>query len=157
MVNKRWLEIVVGLFVAVGLAALVMLAMKVSNLATVSRESGYDLIARFDNVGGLKVRSPVTLAGVRVGQIAAIDIDKVTYQAVVTINVSNRYELPLDTHAAVLTSGLLGEQYVGLEPGGDEAYLQPGDEIKMTQSALVLEQVLGQFIYSRAAGNTGNE
>lgn len=150
---RRGVEISVGLFVAIGLSALVMLAMRVSNLSNITRDDGYNIIAHFDNVGGLKVRSPVTLAGVKVGQVSDIKVDSRTYEAVVTMSVAEGYDLPADTGANIFTSGLLGEQYVSLEPGGAEKILQHGDRIRLTQSALVLEQVLGQFLYSQAAGD----
>lgn len=151
MHNSRTLEIIVGLFVALGLAALFMLAMKVSNLSSFSGNDGYDVIARFENIGGLKVRSPVTVAGVRVGRVSGIDFDNNTFEAVVTISIGNAYNaLPKDTSASIFTAGLLGEQYVSLEPGGDEKLLQSGSEIRLTQSAIVLEQIIGQFLYSQA-------
>jgi len=153
MNQQRFLELSVGAFVALGLAALLVLALKVSNLAQVSRDGGYHLTARFDNIGGLKVRSPVTIAGVRVGQVSEIAVDPQTYEAVVRLMVSSQYRLPRDTAAQIYTAGLLGEQYVALEPGGEEDYLQDGDEIQLTQSAIVLERVLGQFLFSKAAGD----
>ena len=149
---SKSVEIGVGLFVALGLAALLMLAMKVSNLAELTAPDGYQLTARFDNIGGLKVRAPVTMAGVRVGRVTGIDFDDNTYEAVVRFSVSPRYErIPLDTSASIYTAGLLGEQYIGLEAGGDESFLTDGGEITLTQSAIVLEQVIGQFLYSKAA------
>ena len=153
MDRHRIVELSVGLFVAVGLAALLMLALKVSNLAQVNRDGGYQLVARFDNVGGLKVRSPVTIAGVRVGQVSDIQVDPQTFEAVVRLVISPRYRLPKDSSAQIYTAGLLGEQYVALEPGGEEELLQDGDEIKLTQSAIVLERVLGQFLFNKAAGD----
>ncbi len=153
MQRQQWLELSVGLFVALGLGALLMLALKVSNLAQVNRDGGYELSARFDHVGGLKVRSPVTIAGVRVGQVSAIEVDPQTYEAVVRLVVAPEYRLPVDTAAQIYTAGLLGEQYVALEPGGEERYLNDGDEIRLTQSAIVLERVLGQFLFSKAAGD----
>ena len=156
MLQTRTTEIMVGLFVAAGLAALFMLAMKVSNLATFQDEGGYELVARFENVGGLKVRSPVTVAGVRIGRVADIDFDKQTYEAVVRLSITGRFDnLPTDTTGSIYTAGLLGEQYISLEPGGEEAYLGDGDEIRLTQSALVLEQVIGQFLFSKAAEGGG--
>ncbi|CAK0744438.1 intermembrane phospholipid transport system, substrate binding protein MlaD [Gammaproteobacteria bacterium] len=149
--QQRQLEIVVGGFVAVGLAAFFMLAMRVSNLSMLGTEKGYDIIARFQNIGGLKERSPVSMAGVRVGQVTAIGFDGKTFEAVVRMRISGRYNtLPKDTSASILTSGLLGEQYVGLDPGGDSAPLANGDQIRLTQSALVLEQFIGQFLYNKA-------
>ncbi len=152
MMQSRSVEIWVGLFIAAGLAALFMLAMQVSNLSMVSDDVGYDVTARFENIGGLKVRSPVTMAGVRVGRVSSIDFDPQTFEAVVTLHISSQYDgLPADTSANIFTAGLLGEQYVGLEPGGDEEVLQQGSEIMITQSALVLEQLIGQFLFSKAA------
>jgi len=153
MHNSKTVEILVGLFVALGIAALFMLAMKVSNLSTFSGDNGYVIKARFENIGGLKVRSPVTVAGVRVGRISNIDFDNTTYEAVISMNIEGGYNtLPTDTSASIFTAGLLGEQYVALEPGGDEKYLQQGGEVRLTQSAIVLEQVIGQFLYSQAEG-----
>jgi len=153
VVNSRTVEIGVGLFVALGLAALLVLAMKVSNLAERSSGGGYLVKARFDNVGGLKVRSPVKMAGVRIGRVVAIDFDDQSYEAVVSMRLGREHDrIPVDTSASIFTSGLLGEQYVGLEAGGEERFLGDGDEIRLTQSAIVLEQVIGQFLYSKAAG-----
>ncbi|MDV3239016.1 MAG: outer membrane lipid asymmetry maintenance protein MlaD [Gammaproteobacteria bacterium] len=152
MERIRTIEIGVGLFVAAGLAALFMLAMQVSNLSTMSNEQGYELIARFENVGGLKVRSPVSVAGVRVGRVADISFDNETYEAIVRMNIEPRYDsFPTDTSARIFTAGLLGEQYVALEPGGAEEVLKAGDSIQLTQSALVLEQIIGQFLFSKAS------
>lgn len=152
MDRVRAIEIGVGLFVAAGLAALFMLAMKVSNLSSMSNDQGYELVARFENVGGLKVRSPVSVGGVRVGRVAAIDYDMETFEAVVRLNIARQYDkFPKDTSARIFTAGLLGEQYVALEPGGADEVLKPGDNIQLTQSALVLEQIIGQFLFSKAA------
>lgn len=152
MMHSRSVEIWVGLFVAAGLAALFMLAMQVSNLSVVSDDVGYDVTARFENIGGLKVRSPVTMAGVRVGRVSHIAFDTQTFEAVVTMHISNQYDkLPADSSANIFTAGLLGEQYVGLEPGGDEEPLKQGSEIMLTQSALVLEQLIGQMLFSKAS------
>lgn len=152
MFHSRAVEIWVGVFVAAGLAALFMLAMQVSNLGRFTDDNGYTLSAGFENIGGLKVRSPVTVAGVRIGRVAAIGYDSDTFEAVVTLRIDGRYDqLPRDTSASILTAGLLGEQYIGLEPGGDEAVLGDGDRIQLTQSALVLEKIIGQFLFSKAA------
>ncbi len=152
MLQSRTVEIGVGIFIALGLAALLMLAMKVSNLAENAGGHGYTVTARFDNVGGLKVRSPVTMSGVRIGRVAGISFDSNQYVAVVEMSIAPQYDrLPTDTSASIVTAGLLGEQDNGLEAGGDEAFLADGDEIDLTQSALVLEQVIGQFLYSQAA------
>lgn len=152
MERIKAIEIGVGLFVVAGLAALFMLAMQVSNLSSMSNDQGYEIIARFENVGGLKVRSPVSVGGVRVGRVAAIDFDMSTFEAVVRLRLSQVYDkFPKDTSARIFTAGLLGEQYVALEPGGAEEVLAAGDEIRLTQSALVLEQIIGQFLFSKAA------
>ena len=149
--NTRTLEITVGLFVAAGLGALFMLAMKVSNLATYGGDEGYVISASFDNIGGLKVRSPVAASGVRVGQVVGIEYDSEGYEARVTMSIDPQYDkFPIDTAASVLTSGLLGEQFIGLQPGAEEEFLKAGGEIELTQSALVLEQIVGQFLYNMA-------
>lgn len=144
-------EILVGLFMLAGMVALFFLAMQVSNLGTASNADGYRVTARFDNIGGLKVRSPVTMAGVRVGQVSRIGFDPETFEAVVTLNMDPRYNgIPDDTFAKILTQGLLGEQYIGLDAGGSSDVLAEGSEIHMTQSALVLEEIVGQFLFSKA-------
>ena len=141
------------MFVAAGIAALFMLAMKVSNLGDLTEESGYELIAEFENIGGLKVRSPVTMAGVRVGRVTNITLDPQTFDAKVTLNMYPQFDnIPLDTSASIYTSGLLGEQYIGLVAGAEDESLKNGDVITLTQPALVLEQVIGQFLYSKAEG-----
>jgi len=153
MRQSRTIEILVGLFVAAGLAALFMLAMSVSNLRLVAEKDTFSVIAEFQNIGGLKVRSPVTLAGVTIGRVASIEIEPLTYEAQVVMRIDSQYDfLPEDTSASIFTSGLLGEQYVALEPGGADKYLTEGDKITLTQSALVLEQMIGQFLYNVAAG-----
>ena len=150
----RTLEIVVGGFVALGIAALFMLAMKVSNLSTFKMENGYQLSAQFDNVGGLKPLSPVDMGGVRIGRVTKIDYDQQDYRAVVTFEIDSRFNrLPKDTTASIFTSGLLGEQYISLEPGADDVFLKEGDVISITQSALVMEQIIGKFLFSKAAGD----
>jgi phospholipid/cholesterol/gamma-HCH transport system substrate-binding protein len=152
MMQSRSVEIWVGLFIAAGMAALFMLAMQVSNLTVVNTDEGYDVTARFENISGLKVRSQVTMAGVRIGRVTHIGFDPRTYEAVVTMHISNQYdELPADTSASIFTAGLLGEQYIGLEPGGDMEMLKDGSEIVLTQSALILEQLIGQFLFSKAS------
>lgn len=149
--QRKSLDVWVGLFVLIGAAALVFLALKVGNLGTMSFGDTYSLTSSFNNIGGLKSRAPVKSAGVVVGRVASIDFDDKTFQAVVTLELEERYKFPVDSSAKILTSGLLGEQYIGLEPGGDEKNLAAGSEIKMTQSAIVLENLIGQFLYSRAA------
>jgi len=149
--EKRNLDMLVGFFVLLGAAALVFLSLKAANLANFSFDSTYALTARFDNVGGLKIRAPVKSAGVTIGRISKIAFDDKTFQGVVTLVIDHRYKFPDDTSAKILTSGLLGDQYVGLEPGADDKNLNPGDTIKLTQSAVVLENLIGQMLYSKAA------
>jgi phospholipid/cholesterol/gamma-HCH transport system substrate-binding protein len=152
--HTRSVEVGVGIFVAVGFAALFVLAMKISNLGSFIDTEGYEVTAHFQNIGGLKVRAPVTMAGVRIGQVKQIGFDSEVYEAVVTLSILEKFDhLPLDTSASILTAGLLGEQYVGLDAGGDEAYLKDGDEIMLTQSAVVLEQLIGQFMFGKASGD----
>jgi len=149
--NTRLVEITVGLFVVIGFAAFFMLAMNVSNLITYESNEGYQVSARFDNIGGLKVRSPVAVGGVRIGKVAKIEYDNESYEAVVTMDIEPQYNrFPIDSSAGILTAGLLGEQYVGLEAGAEEEFLVAGSEITVTQSAIVLEEVIGQFLYSKA-------
>ncbi|WP_457674370.1 outer membrane lipid asymmetry maintenance protein MlaD [Thiolapillus sp.] len=151
MKSSRQLEILVGVFMAIGLLALFFLAMQVSNLGTLHTGDSYRVTARFDNIGSLKVKAPVTMAGVEVGRVAQIGFDKERFQAVVGLDIYAEYdEIPEDTYAKILTAGLLGEQYVGLDPGGSDEVLRDGSEIEITQSALVLEEVIGQFIFSKA-------
>jgi phospholipid/cholesterol/gamma-HCH transport system substrate-binding protein len=149
--NRTVLDLWVGFFVAIGIAALLFLALKVGNLSSAHLSDLYVLEARFDNIGGLKVRGPVKSAGVVVGRIADIRFDTASYEAVVTINVDGRYRFPKDTFASINTSGLLGEQYIGLEVGGDEKMLAAGDKIKKTQSAVVLEKLISQFLFNKAS------
>lgn len=152
MQQSRVVEIWVGIFIALGLAALFMLSMQVSNLTSTVGEGGYKINAHFENIGGLKVRSPVAIAGVRVGRVSDIDFDKETFEAVVTMEIDSSYEiLPADTSASIFTAGLLGENYVGLEPGGEEEILGDGDSIKLTQSAVILEQLISQLLFDKAA------
>ena len=148
---KRSTETLVGLFVLLGLAALVFVALKAANLTSFGGGDTYALTARFDNIGGLKARAPVRSAGVVVGRITRISLDPKTFQGVVTLDIQKTYQFPKDTAAKILTAGLLGDQYVGLEPGGDDKNLSPGDTIAQTQSAVVLENLIGQFLTSKAA------
>lgn len=149
--SKKSIETLVGLFVLLGIAGLVFLSLKAANLASFSSGDTYTLQARFDNIGGLKVRAPVRSAGVTIGRIASISFDPQTYQGVVKLEIDRKIEFPRDTSAKILTAGLLGDQYIGLEPGADEKMLGNGDFIRQTQSAVVLENLIGQFINSRAA------
>lgn len=152
MRNVRVFEIWVGVFVAAGLAALFILAMQVSNLNAALEDDGYHVTARFENISGLKERSQVTMAGVTIGRVTDIAFDPKTFEAVVTMEISKKYgQIPTDTSAGVFTAGLLGEKYVGLEPGGAMENLSDGDEIELTQSALILEQLIGQFLFSKTA------
>lgn len=151
MINRKSLELWVGLFVAAGILALAMLAFKVGNLTSADVMNGYKVAGRFDNVGGLKVKAAVTMAGVRIGRVSAIAFDDKKYQALVTMDIDGRYQIiPKDSSASILTSGLLGDQYIGIEPGGDDVVLKNGDSFLRTQSALVLEKLVGQVIFDKA-------
>jgi phospholipid/cholesterol/gamma-HCH transport system substrate-binding protein len=152
---KRTTEILVGLFVMLGLAALVFVSLKAANLTSFSNGATYPLTARFDNIGGLKARAPVRSAGVVVGRITGISLDPKSYQGVVTMDIQRDYQFPKDTSAKILTAGLLGDQYVGLEPGGEVDNLAAGATIKQTQSAVVLENLIGQFLFNKAADAGG--
>jgi len=140
----------VGLFVLLGLAALVFLALRAGNLSAFSFAPTYQVEAHFDNLGGLKVRAPVKSSGVVVGRVAGIHFDNQAFQAVVTLDMDARYTFPTDSSASILTSGLLGEQYIGLTPGGEEQNLKQGGRIQYTQSAVVLEDLISKFLYSSA-------
>ncbi len=149
---SKTLEFIVGLFVLLGLGALVVLATQIGS-ATFGQTDTYELTARFENIGGLNVKAPVAIGGVRVGRVTAIDLDTERFSARVTMAIENTYnELPLDTSASILTSGLLGAQFVGLLPGGDFEYLQDGDEIELTQSTIQLENLIGRFMFSGPEG-----
>ncbi|KFB66427.1 MAG: outer membrane lipid asymmetry maintenance protein MlaD [Accumulibacter sp.] len=149
--SRKLLDLWVGIFVAMGFASLLFLALKVGNLAAANFSETYPLTAKFVNIGGLKVRAPVKSAGVVVGRVADIRFDPETYEAVVTINIDGRYHFPKDTFALILTAGLLGEQYIGLDPGGDAAMLKAGEVIAKTQSAVVLEKLISQFMFNKAS------
>jgi phospholipid/cholesterol/gamma-HCH transport system substrate-binding protein len=149
--SRRGTEMLVGFFVLLGIAALVFLALKAANLGSFNGGETYELSAKFDNIGGLKVRSPVRSAGVTVGRVSAIVLDPKTFQGVVKLDMQKSVQFPVDSSARILTSGLLGDQYVGLEAGGDEKNFAPGDTIKQTQSAIVLESLISQFLFSKAA------
>lgn len=155
--NRTVLDLWVGFFVAIGLAALMFLSLKVGNLSSAHMSETYTLQAKFDNIGGLKVRGPVKSAGVVVGRISDIRFDVSSYEAVVTMNIDGRYHFPKDTFASIYTAGLLGEQYVGLDVGGDEKMLQAGETIAKTQSAVVLEKLISQFLFSKAAEGQDNK
>lgn len=149
--GKKSIETLVGLFVLLGLLGLVFLAMKAANLGNVGSSDTYSLQARFDNIGGLKPRAPVRTAGVVVGRVKSIGLDPKTFQGVVTMDIERGYQFPKDTAAKILTSGLLGDQYIGLEPGGDDKNLAAGETLAQTQSAVVLENLIGQFLTGKAA------
>lgn len=154
MLQSKALETIVGAFIAVGMGALLVLAMRVSNLnlGDFGDDKVYQVRAQFENVGGLKVRAPVKMAGVTVGRVAAIEFNNTTYEAVTVLSIDKHYNrIPTDTLANIYTAGLLGEQYISLAPGGEETFLKHGDEITLTQSAVVLEQIISQFLYSRTA------
>lgn len=141
----------VGLFVLLGIVSLVFLALRAGNLSSFSfGSSSYQVQANFDNLGGLKVRAPVKSSGVVVGRVSAIQFDNQMYQAVVTLDLQQGFEFPVDSSASILTSGLLGEQYIGLSPGGEDKMLAQNDRIQYTQSAVVLEELISKFLYSSA-------
>ncbi|CAA9891884.1 toluene transporter subunit: membrane component of ABC superfamily [Candidatus Methylobacter favarea] len=144
-------DTLVGLFVAFGIVGLFFLALQVSNLSSFVEQDSYTITANFENSGGLKVKSPVSAAGVKIGQVSAIKFDPETYQSVVQMSIDSRYNtLPDDTTASIFTAGLLGEQYVNLEPGGSDEYLKNNGKIEITQSAIILEKALGQFLFKSA-------
>lgn len=149
--QRTTLDLWVGIFVTAGVAALFVLALKVGNASSISVSDGYRVVAEFDNIGGLKVRAPVKSAGVVVGRVEGISLDTRTFRANVTLRIDKRYPFPRDSSASILTAGLLGEQYIGMDGGGDEQNLKDGDRLKITQSAIVLEKVIGQFLYGKAA------
>ena len=155
--NRLTLDLWVGIFVAIGLASLLFLALKVGNLSGSNMGETYRLEARFDNIGGLKVRAPVKSAGVVVGRVADVRFDPESYLAIVGMNVDGRFRFRRDTFATINTSGLLGEQYIGFEVGGDMEMLKAGDAIKKTQSAVVLEKLISQFMFNKAAEDKKEE
>jgi len=150
---SRHIEIIVGLFVAVGIGALVLLSLQVSGISEGDIKDGYRVNARFINIGQLKARVPVKVGGVTVGKVEGVNIDPQTYEVVVTMVIQPDIRLPEDTGAGIYTSGLLGEQYLALSPGGEESFLQDGDEITITSDAVVLEDVISRFLYSQASGD----
>ncbi len=148
--ERRIVDLWVGLFVVAGIVALMMLALKVGNFGAYSPKDVYVVSAHFDNIGGLKEQAPVRSSGVVVGRVSGIRFDTKKFDAEVTITMDGKFKFPSDTTAAILTSGILGENYVGLEAGGGNDNLKQGDEIKLTQSAVVLEKIISQFLYSKA-------
>ena len=158
--NKRNIEILVGAFVLLGMAGLLFLALKAANLASFGARDGYQVSARFDNIGGLKPRSPVRSAGVTVGRVTSIVLDPKTFQGVVTMELDSAVKFPRDSSAKILTAGLLGDQYIGIEPGSSDQDLPSGGVIRQTQSAVVLENLIGQLVTSKAgeaADQTGGK
>ena len=149
--TKKGIETLVGLFVLLGLAGLVFLSLKAANLASFGSRDSYTVTARFDNIGGLKARSPVRSAGVTVGRVTSIGLDNKTYQGLVTMELDKGVQFPRDSSARILTSGLLGDQYIGIEPGAEEKNLAAGEMITQTQSAVVLESLISQFLFNKAA------
>jgi len=152
--NRSALDLWVGVFVAVGIAAILFLALKVGNLVNFGSVPGYRLEAHFDNIGGLKARAPVKAAGVVVGRVESIKLDPTSYQAVVTLRIDQGYQFTKDTIASILTSGLLGDVYIGLDPGGDPQMLADGGKVGKTQSGIVLEKLIGQFLFDKAANGS---
>ena len=149
--NRSMIDLWVGVLVALGFGALLFLALKVGNLASFTTNQTYQVQAKFANIGGLKERGPVKSAGVVVGRVASIRFDNESYEAIVTMNIDSGYQFPRDTTAKILTSGILGEQYIGLEAGGDGVMLKQGDRVRLTQSAVVLENLISQFLFNKAA------
>src|SRR5262245_2603856 len=149
--NRSTIDLWVGAFVVAGFAGLLFLSLKVANLASFSTSDTYQINAKFSNINGLKERGPVKSAGVVVGRVAGIRFDNESYEAIVTMNLEAKFQFPRDTTAKILTSGILGEQYVGLEAGGDGVMLKQGDRLRLTQSAVVLENLISQFLFNKAA------
>jgi phospholipid/cholesterol/gamma-HCH transport system substrate-binding protein len=155
--QRTTIDLWVGIFVTAGLIGLLVLALKVGNASSVSVSDGFTITAEFDNIGGLKARAPVKSAGVVVGRVEGITFDNAALRAKVTMRIDKRYEFPKDSSVSILTSGLLGDQFIGIDGGGDIELLQDGDRVRLTQSAIVLEKVIGQFLYGKAAeGGPGN-
>ena len=151
--HKRVIDFSVGLFVLAGFAALVMLAFQVGNLASSRQGEVYTISANFENIGGLTAKAPVRLAGVTIGRVVNISVDSDQYNARVVMSIDAQHDnLPLDTSASIFTAGLLGANYVGLDPGGEIDYMREGDEIEYTQSAVILEQLIGQMLFKTAEG-----
>jgi phospholipid/cholesterol/gamma-HCH transport system substrate-binding protein len=157
MMERTTMDLWVGIFAAAGVAALMSLALKVGNLTSSGIGETYSVMAAFENVGGLKLRAPVKSAGVVVGRVDGIKFDSTTFEAIVTLKVDKRFPFPKDTFANIYTAGLLGEQYVGLEAGGDMDTLKNGDKITHTQDAVVLEKMISQFLYNKASENKDSE
>src|SRR5215467_9976204 len=157
MMTRKELDLWVGIFAVIGIGAMLFLSMKVANLASFSSGDAYQISAKFENIGGLKIRGAVKSAGVVVGRVSDIRFDNESFDAVVSMNIDSRYQFPKDSSAKILTSGLLGDQYIGITAGGDSANLKNGDTLKLTQSAVVLENLIGQFLYNKAAEGDGKK
>ena len=156
--NSRALQLLVGLFMLLFLGAMLVLALRVSNLSSLASEDSYGLVAKFDSVGGLKRGAIVSASGVRVGEVSEIVYDGETFEAVVNLSIDAEFHyFPIDSSASIYTAGLLGSQYIGLEPGAEDDVLKDSDEIEYTQSALVLERLIGQMLFGRSSGNDSGE
>lgn len=155
MKQTRTIEIVTGFFIILGFVALYVIATSATNIKAYSEGGGYTVTANFTNVGGLKLRAPVTIAGVAVGNVTNVKLDPRTFNAIVSIRINSSYnQIPDDSSASILTSGLLGEQYIGISPGGSEAFLKNGSKIQFTQSAIILENLIGQFLFNKASSGS---
>ena len=154
--DRKAIDLWVGIFMLMGIAALLWLSLRVGNLGEDRPSSTYSVEAKFTNIGGLKAKAPVKSSGVLVGRVSEIKFDNDKFQAVVMLTLDGRYSFPKDTSASILTSGLLGEVYIGLDPGGDEKKLNNGDKVKLTQSAVVLERLIGQFMFGKGAEGDAN-
>jgi phospholipid/cholesterol/gamma-HCH transport system substrate-binding protein len=158
MMTRKELDLWVGIFAVVGIGAMLFLSLKVANLlSSFSSSDVYQINAKFENIGGLKVRAAIKSAGVVVGRVGDIHFDNESFEAVVSMNIDSRFKFPKDSSAKILTSGLLGEQYIGITAGGDTANFKGGDTLKLTQSAVVLENLIGQFLYNKAAEGDGKK
>ncbi len=154
MQHSKTQDTLVGLFVAIGVAALFYMALQVSNLGSYTSDDSYTVSAKFQNSGGLKVKSPVSVAGGRIGRVSSITLDKQSHEAVVKMRIEPQYDnLPIDSGASIYTAGLLGEQYISIDPGASDIYLENNSEIDITSSAIVLEEMIGKFMMNKAEGN----
>lgn len=152
MRQTRSIEISTGLFIILGFCALFFLATQTTNIKAYGDNGGYSVTAEFTNIGGLKVRAPVTMSGVTIGRVTEIRLDRRTFNAIVTMRINNRFnQIPDDSSASILTAGLLGAQYIGVSPGGSETVLKNGSKIQQTQSAIILENLIGQFLFNKAS------
>jgi phospholipid/cholesterol/gamma-HCH transport system substrate-binding protein len=155
--NRTVLDLWVGVFVAAGIVALLFLALKASSFSGIPMENSYRLEARFDNIGGIRIQAPVKSAGVLVGRVTDIRLDDNSHEALVTLRINGRHTFPADTFAAIYTAGLLGDQFISLEPGGSETNLADGGQIAKTQSAIVLEKLISQFMFDKAADMSASQ